>query len=137
MFVYVHTNSCVFIYACYLRTDLAHTFTYNYIFFFCLKSDSSSHFAVLLWVTLMWSQCFWWQLPGSTAGTLFEMVGAKQFVSDCRAGIWDSTTVLTWMCFFVWTEVAFACFICFVLFSKCYASICSSWKLAQWPNEFV
>lgn len=36
------------------------------------------------------------------------MVGAKQFVSDCRAGIWVSTTVLAWMCFFVWTDVAFA-----------------------------
>ena len=45
------------------------------------------------------------------------MVGAKPFVSDCRAGIWVSTTVLAWMCFCVCTDVAFAS----VLFALSYS----------------
>lgn len=71
VFMYVHTNSCIIIY-------LQLLFTYNWIFLFKIRLISFSHFTILLWVILMWSLCFWWQLPGSMAGAVFEVVGVKQ-----------------------------------------------------------
>lgn len=138
MFVYVHTNSCVFIYTCYLRTDLACTFTYNWIFFFLLK------------IRLIFTFCSA-ALSQSDVKPVFLVTAAWQHSRDC---IWNGwcQAVCQWLqswylgfhnspgmdVFFCVYRCCFCfCFICFVLFTKSYASICSSWKLAQWPDEFV